>query len=198
MHRDQRGAIAPLSVFAIFMFTILMVLIVNVGRQIDDKLRMQNAADASAYSGATVLARGMNAIAFSNHMLCETFALTAYMREGRDRKSEKFVPEILAAWEAVGNQFASGTGTAALSQKFKLMGQAIVTKVPIEQKMVDEFGEMTFHQARITLPLFEYILAGADCDELRGPHRHIARWFHPAFPASGLAVSAVHVERGLG
>ena len=168
MHRDQRGAIAPLSVFAIFMFTILMVLIVNVGRQIDDKLRMQNAADASAYSGATVLARGMNAIAFSNHMLCETFALTAYMREGRDRKSEKFVPEILAAWEAVGNQFASGTGTAALSQKFRLMGQAIVTKVPIEQKMVDEFGEMTFHQARITLPLFEYILAGPTATSYEG------------------------------
>ena len=104
IHRDQRGAIAPLSVFAIFMFTILLVQIVNVGRQIDDKLRMQNAADASAYSGATVLARGMNALAFSNHMLCETFALVAYMREGRDRKSEQFVPEILDAWEAAGTK----------------------------------------------------------------------------------------------
>ena len=40
LHRDQRGAIAPLSVFAIFMFTILMVQVVNVGRQLDDKLRM--------------------------------------------------------------------------------------------------------------------------------------------------------------
>src|SRR5262245_29828876 len=116
MHRDQRGAISVLSVFAIFMFTILLVLIVNVGRQIDDKLRMQNAADAVAYSGATVIARGMNAIAFSNHLECETFALVAYMREGRDRKSEKFIPEILDAWMAVGNQFATGTGTQANSQ----------------------------------------------------------------------------------
>ena len=181
VHRDQRGAIAPLSVFGIFMFTILMVLIVNVGRQIDDKLRMQNAADASAYSGATVLARGMNAIAFSNHMLCETFALTAYMREGRDRKSEKFIPEILDAWAAVGNQFANGTGTAPLSQKFKLMGQAIVAKVPIEREMVRNFGEMTFHQARITLPLFEYILAGPTATSYEGSTDSSLGGFIPRF-----------------
>jgi putative Flp pilus-assembly TadE/G-like protein len=181
LHRDQRGAIAPLSVFAIFMFTILMVQIMNVGRQIDDKLRMQNAADASAYSGATVLARGMNAIAFSNHMLCETFALTAYMREGRDRKSEKFVPEILDAWAAVGQQFANGTGTAPLSQKFKLMGQAIVAKVPVERAMVRDFGEMTFHQARITLPLFEYILAGPDQTSYEGRSDTSLGGFIPRF-----------------
>ena len=181
LHRDQRGAIAPLSVFAIFLFTILMVQVVNVGRQIDDKLRMQNAADASGYSGATVLARGMNAIAFSNHMLCETFALTAYMREGRDRKSEKFVPEILDAWAAVGNQFASGTGTAPLSQKFKLMGQAIVAKVPVEREMVRNFGEMTFHQARITLPLFEYILAGPTATTYEGRTDESLGGFIPRF-----------------
>ena len=181
LHRDQRGAIAPLSVFAIFMFTILLVQIVNVGRQIDDKLRMQNAADAAAYSGATVLARGMNALAFSNHMLCETFALVAYMREGRDRKSEQFVPEILDAWEAVGNVFARGTGTAALSQKFKLMGESIVTKVPIEREMVRNFGEMTYHQARVTLPLFEYILAGTGASSYEGRSDTSTGGFIPRF-----------------
>lgn len=164
LHRDQRGAISILSVFAIFMFTILLVLIVNVGRQIDDKLRMQNAADAAAYSGASVIARGMNAIAFSNHLECETFALVAYMREGRDRKSEKFIPEILDAWMAVGNKFATGTGMQPLSQKFKLMGQAIIEKVPIERQMVQQFSQMAFHESRLTLPLFEYILAGPEFD----------------------------------
>ncbi|MCX7392824.1 MAG: Tad domain-containing protein [Planctomycetales bacterium] len=181
LHQDQRGAIAPLSVFAIFMFTILMVQIVNVGRQIDDKLRMQNAADASAYSGATVLARGLNAIAFSNHMLCETFALVAYMREGRDRKSEKLIPDILDAWEAVGNQFAHGTGTAPLSQKFKRMGQAIVAKVPVEREMVRDFCEMTFHQSRITLPLFEYILAGPESTTYEGRSDKSLGGFIPRF-----------------
>jgi Putative Flp pilus-assembly TadE/G-like len=182
VHSDQRGAISVLSVFAIFLFTILLVLIVNVGRQIDDKLRMQNAADAAAYSGATVIARGMNAIAFSNHMLCETFALVAYMREGRDRKSEKFIPEILDAWTNVGNAFANGTGMQSMSQKFMLMGQAIVKKVPVERRMVQEFGEMTFHESRITLPLFEYILAGPDFENSEGiPDRSPLGGFIPRF-----------------
>ena len=182
LHQDQRGAISVLSVFAIFLFTILLVLIVNVGRQIDDKLRMQNAADAVAYSGATVIARGMNAIAFSNHLECETFALVAYMREGRDRKSEKFIPEILDAWMAVGNKFASGTGNQPLSQKFKLMGQQIVQKVPIERMMVQEFSQMAFVESQMTLPLFEYILAGPDFPNSNGiPDRSPEGGFIPRF-----------------
>lgn len=182
VHRDQRGAISVLSVFAIFMFTILLVLIVNVGRQIDDKLRMQNAADAAAYSGASVIARGLNAIAFSNHLECETFALVAYMREGRDRKSEKFVPEILDAWMTVGNKFANGTGTLPQSQKFKQMGKAIVEKVPTERKMVQEFSQMAFNESRMTLPLFEFILAGPDFENSVGvPDRSLEGGFIPRF-----------------
>lgn len=181
LHGDQRGAISVLSVFAIFLFTILLVLIVNVGRQIDDKLRMQNAADAAAYSGASVIARGMNAIAFANHLECETFALVAFMREGRDRKSERFIPEILAAWQTVGDKFASGTG-AANSQKFKLMGEAILRKIPIEQQMVNSFSTMAFHQSRLTLPLFEYILAGPDFESsLDIPDRSFEGGFLPRF-----------------
>ena len=193
LHHDQRGAISALSVFAIFMFTILLMLVVNVGRQIDDKLRMQNAADAAAYSGATVIARGMNAIAFSNHLECETFALVAYMREGRDRKSEKFVPEILDAWMAVGKKFSSGTGTQPLSQKFKLMGDAIVEKVPIERLMVQEFAEMAFHESKLSLPLFEYILAGPDFETSAGiPDRSPEGGFIPRFQRAVL-LTAPHI-----
>jgi len=158
LHRDERGVISVLSVFALFLFTILLVLIVNSGRQIDNKIRMQNAADASAYSGGVAVARGMNALAFSNHLLCEVFALTAYMREARDRHSDQFVPKILQAWQQAGNAFASQTS----HPKFQNLGEAIIEKVPIEQQLVDSFSEMAYHQARITLPHFEYILAGPD------------------------------------
>lgn len=160
VHRDERGVISVLTVFATFLFTILLVMLINVGRQIDDKIRMQNAADASAYSGSVAVARGMNALAFSNHLLCEVFALTAYMREGRDQNAEKLVPEILNAWRAVGSRFATGTGKYGDSQKFKLMGQAIVNKADVEQKMVDAFSDLTHEHSRRCLPLFEYILAG--------------------------------------
>ena len=140
------------------MFTILLGQIMNIGRQIDDKLRMQNAADAAAYSGGVGVARGMNAIAFSNHLLCEVFGLTAYMREARDRHSDQFVPQILAAWKSVGETYANKANT----QKFQGLGQAILDKVPIEQAMVTNFTEMAAHQSRITLPLFEYVLIGPD------------------------------------
>ena len=158
LHRDQRGAISLLSVFGIFLFTVLLGQVMNIGRQIDDKLRMQNAADAAAYSGSVGVARGMNAIAFSNHVLCEVFALTAYMREARDRHSDPFIPPILAAWQAVGERYAQ----RAQSQKFQGIGQAIVDKVPIEQAMVDQFSELAFRQSRVTLPALEYLLIGPD------------------------------------
>lgn len=83
IHRDQRGSLSIMGVFSIFFLTVLLGMIFNVGRQVDDKLRMQNAADAAAYSGTLTVSRGMNAISYSNHLLCEIFALTAYMREAR-------------------------------------------------------------------------------------------------------------------
>ena len=83
----------------------LLGMVMNVGRQVDGKIRMQNAADAAAYSGGVVLARGMNTLVFTNHLLCDVFAVTAFMREARDRNSESYVPSILAAWNKVGAEF---------------------------------------------------------------------------------------------
>jgi hypothetical protein len=88
LHRDQRGVTSLLSLVAVMVFTMLLVMLTNVVRHVDDKVRMQNAADAAAYSGAAVLARGMNAIAFANRLEAETFALTALLRALEDRGSQ--------------------------------------------------------------------------------------------------------------
>ena len=85
LHRDERGVISILSVFAVLILTALLGMVMNAGRQVDGKIRMQNAADAAAYSGATVIARAMNTLAFTNHLLCETFAMTAFLREANSR-----------------------------------------------------------------------------------------------------------------
>ncbi len=113
IHRDERGTISVLTVFTIFILTIVLGMVFNIARQLDDKLRMQNAADASCYTGTLTMTRGMNTLAFTNHLMCEVFALTAYMREGAQRYSESFAPEVLAVWQEVGAVFestASGTG----------------------------------------------------------------------------------------
>src|SRR5579863_3135963 len=68
LHRDERGTIGIMSVVTIFTLSIVLAMVINAGRQVDDKVRLQNAADAAAYSGGVVIARGLNALAFANHL----------------------------------------------------------------------------------------------------------------------------------
>ena len=134
-HRDQSGSISILSVFAVLSLTMLLGMVMNVGRQVDGKLRMQNAADAAAYSGGLVFARGLNSLAFTNHLLCEVFAMTAWMREARDAAdAAKYVPDILAAWEKEATVFAGST-----FPKFQALGNAIPAKAQAEQALVTAF-----------------------------------------------------------
>jgi hypothetical protein len=157
LHRDERGTISIISVFAVMLLTMLLGMIINVGRQIDGKIKMQNAADASAYSGGVVLARGMNTLAFTNHLLSDVFAMTAFMREARDRNSEKYVPEILAAWAKIGPIFQDG-GRRSGYTKFAILGAAITQKVPREQELVRSFNVWAAACSEFTLPLMEGIL----------------------------------------
>ena len=142
-----------MTVFTLLMFTMILVMIVNVGTHIDDKLKMQNASDAATYSGGVVLARGMNGLAFSNHLLSDVFAMTAFLREGRDRNAESLVPPVLDAWT-----FAGETLARAPFPKFSQLGAAIVDKVPKEQEAVTAYGELTAAASELSLPVFEHIL----------------------------------------
>src|SRR5262245_48899231 len=81
LHCDEQGTISIASVFALMLFAFLLGMVINSGLQVDHKVRMQNAADAGTYSGGVVIARGMNTLAFTNHLLFDVFALTAYLRE---------------------------------------------------------------------------------------------------------------------
>lgn len=157
IHQNESGAISVLSVFAAFFFTVLLVQIINVGRQADDKLRMQNSADAVAQSGATVIARGMNAVAFSNHLLCEVFALDAYMREGRDRHADAYLAEIAAAWRTAASKFEGGG-----FDKFQKLGTALSEKIAKEEELSRAFSDLAAAQSEVLLPVFEYILQGDD------------------------------------
>lgn len=153
-HRDQRGTISILTVFCLLMFTMLLVMIVNAATHLDDKIRMQNAADASAYSGGVVLARGMNAIACTNHLLADVFAMTAFLREGRDRTAESLTPEILDEWEQVAEKFAG-----AEFDKFAELGQALQEKIPQEEELVAAYGDLNQYAAEYGLGVYEAILA---------------------------------------
>ena len=132
----------------------LLGMVMNVGRHVDGKLRMQNAADSAAYSGGVVLARGMNTLAFTNHLLCEVFAVTAILRESRDQNSASYTPQILAAWSNVAPVFSSSG-----FPKFTALGSAIQQKVPLEQEMVNNYSTWAKSVSDQVLPLMEEILS---------------------------------------
>ena len=142
------------SVFAVLFLAMLLGMVMNVGRHVDGKLRMQNAADSAAYSGGVVLARGMNTLAFTNHLLCDVFAVTAVLREARDENSASYVPQILAAWSNVAPVFSSSG-----FPKFTALGSAIRQKVPLEQKMVDSYSAWAKSVSSQVLPMMEEIFS---------------------------------------
>jgi len=154
LHGDERGSISIVSVFAVMFLAMLLGMVMNVGRHVDGKIRMQNAADAAAYSGGVVLARGMNTLAFTNHLLCDVFAVTAFLREARDQNAASYAPGILAAWSKVAPIFSSSG-----FPKFTALGSAIQQKVPLEQKMVDRYSAWAKSVSAQVLPMMEEILA---------------------------------------
>ncbi|MFG0296295.1 MAG: TadE/TadG family type IV pilus assembly protein [Maioricimonas sp. JB045] len=159
VHTDERGTISILTVFCALMFTMLLILLINVARQLDDKIKMQNAADAAGYSGGVILARGMNAIAFTNHLEADVFAVTAFLREARDRNAERQVPQILQAWQDMASDFSLATRyPGSPFDRMAPLAAAIPGKVPLEQTFVTNWSEMAAGAAQYALPVFEYIL----------------------------------------
>ncbi len=154
LHRDQQGTMSIVSVFAVFMLVFLLGMVMNVGRDVDAKIRLQNTADSVALSGGTVIARGLNVLAFSNHLLFDVFALTAFHREAQSvYDAQRYVPEILAAWNGLQPVFArSGF------PKFERLAPAIVRKTPLEQRLVDVYAAWLGATSTLTLPLLEDIL----------------------------------------
>jgi hypothetical protein len=152
-HRDERGTISILSVFTVLALTMLLGMVMNAGRQVDGKIRMQNAADAVSYSGAAAMARGMNTLAFTNHLLCEVFAITAWLEEARDQNAKSYVPRILNAWRDVGAVMA-----ASNNARVRTVGQAVLQKLPLEQAVVDAFSAWAEAVSGLMLPVMTAIL----------------------------------------
>lgn len=63
------------SLVVFLLIVVLISLVGNVGYTINRKLEVQNSADAVAYSGAIWMARGMNVITATNHLIGEMQAL---------------------------------------------------------------------------------------------------------------------------
>lgn len=154
LHRDESGSISIVSVFAVIFLAMVFGMIMNIGRHADRKVKLQNGADAATYSGGVVLARSMNTLVFTNHLLADVFGLTAYLRESRDRNSETLSGPILDAWAQMAPDFAD----APLS-KFSQLADGIPRKVPLERELVSVFSNQNAAVSEQLLPVMEEILA---------------------------------------
>ena len=154
IHRDQEGSISIVSVFGLMLLVFLLGLVMNAGRQIDQKVKMQNAADSATYAGGVVVGRGMNTLAFTNHLMSDIFAITAFFREGYERNAESMTPAILDNWTRIAPTFIGSE-----FRRFDQLGLAIEEKVPREREMVFTFSEWAYAASEIMLPVFEKILA---------------------------------------
>lgn len=77
---DDRGAIMVIGVFMAMLVTGFLYYIVGIGNTLVYRERLQDAADAIAFSGAVVHARGMNIIAMINIVLLILMTIFIAMR----------------------------------------------------------------------------------------------------------------------
>lgn len=190
LHGDQNGSMSIVSVFSVILLAAVLGMVINVGRHADRKVKLQNAADSAAYSGGVVLARGMNTLAFTNHLLCDVFAMTAYLREARQRRAELLAGPVLDTWEGVGPVFAG-----APFPKFAALGEAIPQKVALERDLVAAFGAKNAALSEQVLPVMEEILA----QEMIPEFQHAVRQSIPTLAAAATnEIARRHGEAGVG
>ncbi len=78
LYADESGAAALFAVVSLMFLVIVVAYVHNVGMTVNRRIRLQNAADAAAYSGAMVEANALSAIAWLNS--CQTY-IYARMQE---------------------------------------------------------------------------------------------------------------------
>lgn len=85
----EEGMISLVTIQAVLFLLILIGLVGNTGRIVSEKIEVQNGADAVAYSSGIVMARALNAVTASNHLIGELNALAVLQHalngEGEDR-----------------------------------------------------------------------------------------------------------------
>ena len=65
----QHGQALVLGLFLVFATLAVLLLMFNTGRVVDEKMRLTNAADATAWSVATLEARALNYDAYTNRAI---------------------------------------------------------------------------------------------------------------------------------
>lgn len=74
LHCDESGQIVPLFIFAALTLVFVVMLVLNTGRQIEQRIEAQNAADAAVITHASWIARSLNIISLNNTAITQAYA----------------------------------------------------------------------------------------------------------------------------
>ncbi len=74
LHRDQSGQIVPLFIFAALTLVFVVIMVLNTGRQAEQRIEVQNAADAAVMTQASWIARSLNIISLNNTAITQAYA----------------------------------------------------------------------------------------------------------------------------
>lgn len=129
LHRDERGVISLLAVFILLGCTWLLLWLLNSAKQLDSKVRMQNAVDAAGQSGVGILARGMNAVAFANQLEADLLAAVAVMQAAQEtsNSSSPLVGTLLPVFQEI---LAGQSGQSPLDRPIPAFRADVVRKIP--------------------------------------------------------------------
>ncbi|OAI51121.1 hypothetical protein AYO44_17320 [Planctomycetaceae bacterium SCGC AG-212-F19] len=84
------------SLLTIVFFVVLIGLVGNIGRTVNEKIEVQNTADSVAYSSALWMARGMNSVTAANHLIGELMSFVVlYDAIGVRSSNPDDQPEVL-------------------------------------------------------------------------------------------------------
>jgi hypothetical protein len=73
LHADRRGAIAPVMILCFIFFGFMVIMILNTGQVVGDKIRVQNGADAAAMVQGDWTASHLNTMSMNNVALTQSY-----------------------------------------------------------------------------------------------------------------------------
>ncbi len=129
LHSDESGVISLLTVFIMLGCTWLLLWVLNSAKQLDSKVRLQDAADTAGQSGVGILARGMNAIAFANQLEADLLAAVAVMQAapGTPAASSPLVDMLLPVFQEI---LAGQSGQLPSQRPIPAFRSDIVRRIP--------------------------------------------------------------------
>lgn len=110
--RDERGQTTALAFGMLMTLVLFVAVVVNVGQAVNRRVALQIVADAGAYTGANVMAVGMNHVAYWNRQIQRMWGNVAQVSGGLIGLPWTF-GGCISGWAAVGSYYGASGALAA-------------------------------------------------------------------------------------